>query len=64
MKVIKLDNFILCEYDDSKEHQDVINKIEATDPNNYLGSLKYTIAKINQRKLENPRDDRDSIWFR
>lgn len=56
MKVLKLDNFILYEYDDSKEHQDVINQIEATDPNNYLGSLKYAIAKINQRKSENPNN--------
>lgn len=56
MKVLKLDNFILYEYDDSKEHQDVINQIEATDPNNYLGSLRYAISKINQRKSENPNN--------
>lgn len=56
MKTLKLDNFTLYEYNDSKEHQEVIRQIEATDPNNYLGSIKYLIQKINQRKVENPNN--------
>lgn len=56
MKYLKLDNFDLYEYNDSQEHQEVIGRIEASDPNNYLGSIKYAIKRINQRKIENPNN--------
>ena len=56
MKYLKLDNFDLYEYNDSKEHQAVIEKIEASDPNNYLGNIKYAIKRINQRKIDNPNN--------
>lgn len=56
MKIIKLDNFILYEYNNCQEHQNVINEIEASDPKGYLGNLRYTIRKINERKQDNPNN--------
>ena len=56
MKLLKLDNFDLYEYDGFLEHQNVIKRIEETDPNRYLGNIKYAITKINQRKTENPNN--------
>lgn len=56
MKTLKLDNFDLYEYDNSLEHQEIIRRIEESDPNNYLGNIKYAITKINQRKQENPNN--------
>lgn len=51
MRKLELDNFILYEYDESSnEHRDVILKIEISDIKKYLGNLKYSISKINQRK--------------
>ena len=56
MKTLKLDNFTLYEYNNSIEHQEIIRQIENTDPKNYLGSIKYLIQKINERKIENPNN--------
>lgn len=56
MKILKLDNFTLYEYNDSPAHQEIIKQIELTDPNGYLGDIKYSIKRINQRKEDNPNN--------
>jgi len=54
MRKLELDNFMLYEYNDSAEHKYVIEQIESTDPNKFLGDIKLHIAMINKRKEENP----------
>ena len=56
MKRLELDNFTLYEYNDSQEHQEIIKQIQDTDPNKYLGDIKYSINRINQRKYDNPNN--------
>lgn len=53
MRKLELDNFILYEYNDSSEHRYVIEQIQSSDPNKFLGNLKFHIAMINRRKEEN-----------
>lgn len=53
MRKLELDNFMLYEYDDSNEHQNVILGISSNDPKRFLGDLRRHIAMINRRKDEN-----------
>jgi len=54
MRKLELDNFMLYEYNDSAEHRYVIEQIESTDPNKFLGDIRLHIVMINKRKEENP----------
>lgn len=51
--MLKLDNFILEEYDENF-HNNILNRLQAdNNTKKYLGDLKFSIMMIKKRKLEN-----------